>query len=78
MGAWIEIKIGKKNFEDKLVSHPLWVRGLKCWYKLYGHKKYLSHPLWVRGLKSCPQDVDVPFTKVAPFMGAWIEILGNN
>ncbi len=33
-----------------------------------------SHPLWVRGLK-LPQKIMMrSATRVAPFMGAWIEI----
>ena len=34
-----------------------------------------SHPLWVRGLKYKFGDLDEEAAEVAPFMGAWIEIL---
>ena len=34
----------------------------------------MSHPLWVRGLKYINNFNDVSISRVAPFMGAWIEI----
>ena len=34
-----------------------------------------SHPLWVRGLKSRCLEQCLDWCSVAPFMGAWIEIL---
>ena len=50
MGAWIEIpyfeEMGLKN-----VSHPTWVRGLKCERSRRNRHILLSHPTWVRGLK---------------------------
>ena len=35
----------------------------------------MSHPLWVRGLKFLLQLSFGLLQEVAPFMGAWIEIL---
>ena len=58
-------------------SHPLWVRGLKCQSKAQGSRFYLSHPLWVRGLKSQAVIDKLKQEKVAPFMGAWIEIVNG-
>ena len=34
----------------------------------------MSHPTWVRGLKSCFHTISLSTTKVAPHVGAWIEI----
>ena len=36
----------------------------------------MSHPSWVRGLKFDDDDVTIPECRVAPFMGAWIEMAG--
>ena len=36
---------------------------------------FLSHPLWVRGLKSDREEHFENINVVAPFVGAWIEIL---
>ena len=35
----------------------------------------MSHPMWVRGLKYCSLAVCYTCVKVAPHVGAWIEIL---
>ena len=53
MGAWIEISLKIDTMKEKMMSHPLWVRGLKL-------------PPSVSKLVSL---------EVAPFMGAWIEIV---
>ena len=39
------------EFCIKLMSHPLWVRGLKWDTHPHAGCDVLSHPLWVRGLK---------------------------
>ena len=55
-----------------MVSHPVWVRGLK---HVGEHNKQvlpLSHPVWVRGLKLMVAKVLLN-RKVAPRVGAWIE-----
>ena len=57
------------------MSHPSWVRGLKppaCRSILLRRR---SHPSWVRGLKQDMYGRIVGFSKVAPFMGAWIETI---
>ena len=52
VGAWIEILGGEWILGIVILSHPLWVRGLKsCWSRLFPIS-FPSHPLWVRGLKS--------------------------
>ena len=50
MGAWIETG-DTYGFCGALVSHPVWVRGLKPdeWWRLTRDGQ--SHPVWVRGLK---------------------------
>ena len=50
MGAWIEIMISVVD-DNKAMSHPLWVRGLKYLSGTRNTSAELSHPLWVRGLK---------------------------
>ena len=58
-------------------SHPSWVRGLKLCrhYDNLERSERESHPSWVRGLKSGHKPHQERFHLVAPFMGAWIEIL---
>ena len=52
VGAWIETYITATNFRGSLMSHPVWVRGLKPTPPKYrvSHDR-ASHPVWVRGLK---------------------------
>ncbi len=51
MGAWIEI-FALAATGRHIVSHPLWVRGLKSKDVSSGIvQDTSSHPLWVRGLK---------------------------
>ena len=50
MGAWIETGLIVYP-AGVLLSHPMWVRGLKLSSvngSIFGQ---LSHPMWVRGLK---------------------------
>ena len=65
------------EFCVKLLSLPLWERGLKfSLYRLY-FGNILSLPLWERGLK-CPYSYRRKKPKsVAPLVGAWIEIWTN-
>ena len=44
--------------------------------KCFPPKLKKSHPTWVRGLKYCVRLWSVRQTKVAPHVGAWIEIKG--
>ena len=58
-------------------SHPTWVRGLKSRVR-YGRVGLIeSHPTWVRGLKSRKVTSSGNPKRVAPHVGAWIEILVN-
>ena len=57
-------------------SHPTWVRGLKL-IKTYAFTSIrASHPTWVRGLKLSVLMLTNQ-SKVAPYVGAWIETLMN-
>ena len=50
VGAWIEM-VPSFFVDIAKVSHPTWVRGLKC-YRHFAHAQaQQSHPTWVRGLK---------------------------
>ena len=73
-GAWIEIE-NPKNVEVKARSLPSRERGLK----LHGRMRILAHlqslPSRERGLKSECSGYGVLKEEVAPFAGAWIEIL---
>ena len=50
VGAWIETNV-YAIYENDLVSHPTWVRGLKPAGGTEPPNHALSHPTWVRGLK---------------------------
>ena len=50
VGAWIEIA-GNLIARKEIQSHPMWVRGLKCYGEISTVKPEKSHPMWVRGLK---------------------------
>ena len=56
-----------------LVSHPMWVRGLKPRRGLHALRMDTSHPMWVRGLKQLYQPEVACAISVAPYVGAWIE-----
>ena len=73
MGAWIEI--GQRLIKsDDRKSLPSWERGLKS--AAWNVNSYLlpSLPSWERGLKYKRDNNQCIICKVAPFMGAWIEI----
>ena len=55
-------------------SLPLWERGLKFAAQLNKLLLTLSLPLWERGLKSAKEDDFYAYRRVAPLVGAWIEI----
>ena len=72
VGAWIETtKVGMA--QRLLMSHPMWVRGLKRPIRDYDHALAMSHPMWVRGLKPSRLADGVLELYVAPHVGAWIE-----
>ena len=51
VGAWIETGILGSTEQEIILSHPMWVRGLKQKKSFYEQKYNASHPMWVRGLK---------------------------
>ena len=53
------------------------MRGLKSLYTYIWKNGDASHPSWVRGLKLLAGRHGVFFHNVAPFMGAWIEIMSS-
>ena len=55
-----------------LLSHPMWVRGLKLYSLCPIGLLMLSHPMWVRGLKHNVVEA-ARYALVAPYVGAWIE-----
>ena len=73
VGAWIETK-GKSRVSPKRSSHPTWVRGLKHDNTELDAAQFVSHPTWVRGLKRSTLRWLIILIKVAPYVGAWIEI----
>ena len=50
VGAWIETS-NPLQLHHLMMSHPVWVRGLKPKVKNHVSRNALSHPVWVRGLK---------------------------
>ena len=68
MGAWIEILHASRPYESSVLSHSIWVRGLKFLCNTLT-RITSSHSIWVRGLKYLLQ-----FGKVALYMGAWIKL----
>ena len=74
VGAWIEIG-GNLHSTLKLVSLPLWERGLKLLYFANAPKHGRVAPLvgaWIE----ISLDVDSAIAaEVAPLVGAWIEII---
>ena len=62
---------------DDMRSHPSWVCGLKLTCTDDVTLVLLSHPSWVCGLKQNDlQSANVAKT-VTPFVGVWIETLGE-
>ena len=55
------------------MSHPTWVRGLKLVSLRTHGSAHPSHPTWVRGLKLMLVSLLHILSKVAPYVGAWIE-----
>ena len=50
VGAWIETNRDLFAYHHVL-SHPVWVRGLKQNVSYLVRHRHRSHPVWVRGLK---------------------------
>ena len=75
VGAWIEIK---RKSESRLITRslPSWERGLKYHGCLSAvNAKGKSLPSWERGLKYVSAVRLSLVDKVAPLVGAWIEIV---
>ena len=51
VGAWIETQKKQVKYQKQLMSHPMWVRGLKHRAHITNQQSKVSHPMWVRGLK---------------------------
>ena len=56
-----------------IASHPTWVRGLKLEERALASAVGMSHPTWVRGLKPGWYRCTPQYSRVAPYVGAWIE-----
>ena len=57
-----------------IVSHPMWVRGLKHRLSRLRQNSRTSHPMWVRGLKHrFKNHIHVLHICVAPHVDAWIQ-----
>ena len=75
-GAWIEIQPIRYEGVTSNASHPSRVRGLKyCLICFTSCSSNQSHPSRVRGLKYKWLEEEIEFIRVAPFAGAWIEII---
>ena len=74
VGAWIETRLRKQEVMLRM-SHPTWVRGLKPEDATDEAPLGASHPTWVRGLKHYIVNITTERSKVAPYVGAWIETL---
>ena len=55
VGAWIETSKEIASSKSNILSHPVWVRGLKRGLRKSLCATSLSHPVWVRGLKRAAQ-----------------------
>ena len=73
MGAWIETVNDGFTLFRIIMSHPVWVRGLKLTFYHWSFTSNQSHPVWVRGLKLYSGHTLIGKIGVAPCMGAWIE-----
>ena len=74
MGAWIEITVPRSGSTATITSLPTWERGLKSVSRAIFRVMSLSLPTWERGLKSSTRHSHRLYLRVAPYMGAWIEI----
>ena len=72
VGAWIETSKSHCS-KSSVLSHPMWVRGLKPITEVFPAFESLSHPMWVRGLKHTNITKNTQIYCVAPYVGAWIE-----
>ena len=73
MGAWIETKKARSYMERNVLSHPVWVRGLKPINMRDGSLICIVAPrvgAWIETVSKATID-EAP--QVAPRVGAWIE-----
>ncbi len=75
MGAWIEIVKASSCIPMGYWSLPTWERGLKSKEAQILTCGIESLPTWERGLKSESLISSGCSAAVAPYMGAWIEIM---
>ena len=73
VGAWIEISKGM-SASEWIKSLPSWERGLKYQIHINASVQLRSLPSWERGLKSRGSNRGLTCLRVAPLVGAWIEI----
>ena len=73
VGAWIEIRMLFRWFYC-IWSLPSWERGLKLSCNPLSDAKIASLPSWERGLKYICGFLFQFLCRVAPLVGAWIEI----
>ena len=74
VGAWIEISKGM-SASEWIKSLPSWERGLKYQIHINASVQLRSLPSWERGLKSRGSNRGLTCLRVAPLVGAWIEML---
>ena|SRR5690625_486233 len=75
MGAWIEIVRFRSPRKKRIMSHPIWVRGLK-FNKGYIVSKPINVASYMGAWIEIPSlDVKRALYCVASYMGAWIEIM---
>ena len=74
MGAWIEILKSSNTLTSLPSSLPSWERGLKFMILDFLRYRCGSLPSWERGLKWQSTTKKDRKPKVAPFVGAWIEM----
>ncbi len=75
VGAWIEILHLRLFLHDIALSLPSWERGLKYQIHINASVQLRSLPSWERGLKSRGSNRGLTCLRVAPLVGAWIEML---
>ena len=74
VGAWIEIFLQDDAEVEYKMSLPSWERGLKFVQANDYTMSIVSLPSWERGLKYYHLRAEECFLRVAPLVGAWIEI----
>ena len=76
VGAWIETDTDN-YYTEQIMSHPMWVRGLKPTPIFEGANDGIVAPhvgAWIETYLNSPNGFKL---KVAPHVGAWIETVEN-